>query len=45
MTLMTRFDRWEPFEELNTLVGFDEAQAIERRFLTQDQMARKYGSS
>ena len=30
------------FEELNSLVGFDEVQAIERRFLTQDQLARKY---
>ncbi|MBM3357605.1 MAG: isocitrate lyase/PEP mutase family protein [Betaproteobacteria bacterium] len=30
------------FEELNTLVGFDDVQAIERRFLTQDQLARKY---
>ena len=31
------------FEELNSLVGFDEVQAIERRFLTKDQLARKYG--
>ena len=30
------------FEELNTLVGFDDVQAIERRFLTKDQLARKY---
>ena len=33
------------FEELNSLVGFDEVQAIERRFLTHDQMTRKYGSA
>ena len=31
------------FEELNTLVGFDEVQAIERRFLTDSQLASKYG--
>ncbi len=30
------------FEELNTLMGFDEVQAIERRFLTPEQLARKY---
>ena len=30
------------FEELNTLVGFDDVQAIERRFLAKDQLARKY---
>lgn len=30
------------FEELNALVGFDEVQAIERRFLTAEQLARKY---
>jgi len=30
------------FEELNTLVGFDEAQDIERRFLTEEQRERKY---
>ena len=30
------------FEELNTLVGFDEAQEIERRFLTPEQRERKY---
>ncbi len=32
------------FEELNALVGFDEVQAIERRFLTREQLARKYGT-
>jgi 2-methylisocitrate lyase-like PEP mutase family enzyme len=30
------------FEELNSLMGFDEVQAIERRFLTREQLARKY---
>jgi hypothetical protein len=30
------------FEELNSLVGFDEVQAIERRFLTAEQLANKY---
>jgi hypothetical protein len=30
------------FEELNSLVGFEEVQAIERRFLTKEQLARKY---
>jgi len=43
--VIERPDLLVSFEELNTLVGFDEAQAIERRFLTQDQMARKYGNS
>jgi 2-methylisocitrate lyase-like PEP mutase family enzyme len=33
------------FEELNSLVGFDEVQAIERRFLTPEQQAKKYGSA
>ena len=33
------------FEELNSLVGFDEVQAIERRFLTKSQLARKYGTA
>jgi 2-methylisocitrate lyase-like PEP mutase family enzyme len=31
------------FEELNALVGFEDLQAIERRFLTREQLARKYG--
>ena len=43
--VIERPDLLVSFEELNKLVGFDEAQAIERRFLTQDQMARKYGNS
>jgi 2-methylisocitrate lyase-like PEP mutase family enzyme len=30
------------FEELNDLVGFQEVQAIEKRYLTKDQMAKKY---
>ncbi len=30
------------FEELNELVGFEELQAIEKRYLTPDQMAKKY---
>ena len=33
------------FEELNALVGFDEVQSIERRFLTQKQMVQKYGAA
>jgi 2-methylisocitrate lyase-like PEP mutase family enzyme len=33
------------FEELNALVGFDEVQSIERRFLTQKQLAQKYGAA
>jgi len=30
------------FEELNSLVGFDEVLEIEKRFLTKEQLARKY---
>ena len=30
------------FEELNELMGFAETQEIERRFLTKDQIKRKY---
>ena len=30
------------FEELNELVGFEELQVIEKRYLTPDQMAKKY---
>jgi len=33
------------FEELNALVGFDEVASIERRFLTQKQLAQKYGAA
>jgi len=33
------------FEELNRLVGFDDVQAIEQRFLTPGQLAQKYGST
>ena len=33
------------FEELNTLVGFEEVQELEQRFLTKDQLARKYGGA
>jgi hypothetical protein len=33
------------FEELNSLVGFDEVQSIERRFLTQKQLLQKYGDA
>ena len=32
------------FEELNALVGAEEVQAIEQRYLTPDQLANKYGS-
>ena len=30
------------FEDLNALVGFEEVQALEQRFLTREQRARKY---
>jgi hypothetical protein len=30
------------FEELNSLLGLDEIQEIEARYLTQDDLARKY---
>ena len=33
------------FEELNSLVGFDEVQSIERRFLTHKQRVQKYGAA
>jgi 2-methylisocitrate lyase-like PEP mutase family enzyme len=33
------------FEELNSLVGFDEVQSIERKFLTQKQLVQKYGAA
>lgn len=32
------------FEDLNALVGFDDVQTIERRYLTKDEVDRKYGS-
>jgi len=32
------------FEDLNTLVGFDDVQTIERRYLTKDALDRKYGA-
>ena len=31
------------FEDLNSLVGLDEAQALEQQFLTEDTLNRKYG--
>jgi 2-methylisocitrate lyase-like PEP mutase family enzyme len=31
------------FEELNTLMGFDEIMTMERRYLTEKQLAAKYG--
>jgi 2-methylisocitrate lyase-like PEP mutase family enzyme len=40
--IVERPDLAVSFEELNSLVGFDEVQAIERRFLTAEQMASKY---
>lgn len=43
--VVERPDLTVSFEELNSLVGFDEIQAIERRFLTKEQMARKYGNA
>jgi 2-methylisocitrate lyase-like PEP mutase family enzyme len=32
------------FEDLNALVGFDDVQTIERRYLTKDALDRKYGA-
>jgi len=43
--VIERPDLLVSFEELNSLVGFDDVQAIERRFLTQNQLARKYGGA
>lgn len=43
--VIERPDLAVPFEELNSLVGFDEVQAIEQRFLTKDQLAGKYGKT
>jgi 2-methylisocitrate lyase-like PEP mutase family enzyme len=40
--VIERPDLLVSFEELNTLVGFDEVQAIEKKFLTKDQYDRKY---
>ncbi len=40
--VVERPDLLVSFEELNTLVGFDEVQAIEKKFLTKDQYDRKY---
>lgn len=40
--VIERPDLLVSFEELNALVGFDEVQALERRFLTKDQLAQKY---
>ena len=40
--VVERPDLLVSFEELNKLVGFDEVQAIERKFLTKDQLDRKY---
>ncbi|HVE49323.1 MAG TPA: isocitrate lyase/PEP mutase family protein [Casimicrobiaceae bacterium] len=43
-SVIERPDLAVSFEELNSLVGFDEVQAIERRFLTPDQVRQKYGN-
>jgi 2-methylisocitrate lyase-like PEP mutase family enzyme len=40
--VVERPDLLVSFEELNALVGFDQVQAIERKFLTKDQLERKY---
>lgn len=39
--MVERPDLAVSFEELNTLVGFDDVQAIDRRLLTREQPARK----
>jgi 2-methylisocitrate lyase-like PEP mutase family enzyme len=39
-----RQDLLMSFEELHEVMGFDEIQALERRFLAQEQLALKYGS-
>jgi 2-methylisocitrate lyase-like PEP mutase family enzyme len=33
------------FEELNSLMGLGEIQELENRYLTPDELARKYGTS
>ena len=40
--VIERPDLLVSFEELNSLVGFDQVQAIESKFLTKDQLGRKY---
>ncbi|MCK6452312.1 MAG: hypothetical protein L6R19_15905 [Alphaproteobacteria bacterium] len=42
--MVERPDLAVSFEELNTLVGFDDVQAIEKRLLTGEQPARKYST-
>ena len=41
--IVERPDLAVSFEDLNALVGFDEAQALEQQFLTEDTLNRKYG--
>jgi hypothetical protein len=43
--VIERPDLLVSFEELNSLVGFDDVQAIEARFLTQNQRTQKYGAA
>src|SRR5207249_2754838 len=43
--VIERPDLQVSFEELNSLVGFDDVQAIERKFLTQNQLVQKYGAA
>jgi len=40
--VMERPDLLVSFEELNSLVGFEQVQTIERKFLTREQFERKY---
>jgi 2-methylisocitrate lyase-like PEP mutase family enzyme len=41
-TVIERPDLLVSFEELNALVGFEQVQAIEQKFLTREQFERKY---
>lgn len=43
--VIERPDLLVSFEELNSLVGFDDVQALERRFLTRQQLTQKYGGA
>ena len=40
--VVERPDLLVSFEELNSLVGFEQVQASEKRFLTKEQLDRKY---
>lgn len=41
--VVDRSDLVVPFDELNDLIGLGEIKALERRFLTESQLAAKYG--